>query len=130
MLYKEFKQYFEYENYLTELPSKLRIPLVKLKLSSYQLLIETGRYSQNRTERTQRLCTLCDQSDLEDEYNFVIIYPLYSHLRGSYIHPYYYQKPSVYKYNQLMQSDNFSFLINLGKYLQEAFSLSKSHITT
>ena len=60
VLYKEFKQYFEYEHYLTELPSRLRIPLANLRLSSHQLLIETGRYSQNRTERTQRLCTLCD----------------------------------------------------------------------
>ena len=34
VLYKEFKQYFEYEKYLTELPSKLRIPLAKLRLSS------------------------------------------------------------------------------------------------
>ena len=60
VLYKEFKQYVEYENYLTKLPSKLRIPLAKLRLSSHQLLIETGRYSQNRTERAHRLCTLCD----------------------------------------------------------------------
>ena len=130
VLYKEFKQYFEYENYLTELPSKLRIPLAKLRLSSHQLLIETGRYSQNRTERAQRLCTLCDRSDVEDEYHFVIICPLYSHLRVSYIRPYYYKKPSVYKFVQLMQSDNLSILRNLGKYLQVAFSLCKSHITT
>ena len=59
VLYREFEQYFEYENYLTELPSKLRIPLARLRLSSHQLLIETGRYSQNRTERAQRLWTLC-----------------------------------------------------------------------
>ena len=52
VLYKELKQYFEDENYLTELPSKLRIPLAKLRLSSHQLLIETGRYSQNRTEKS------------------------------------------------------------------------------
>ena len=130
VLYKEFKQCFEYENYLTELPSKLRIPLAKLRLSSHQLLIETGRYSQNRTERAQRLCTLCDRSDVEDEYHFVIICPLYSHLRVSYIRPYYYKKHSVYKFIQLMQSDNLIILRNLGKFLQEAFSLRKSHITT
>ena len=104
--------------------------MAKLRLSSHQLLIETGRYSQNRTERAQRLCTLCDRSDVEDEYHFVIICPLYSHLRVSYIRPYYYKKPSVYKFVQLMQSDNLSILRNLGKYLQVAFSLRKSHITT
>ena len=42
VLYKEFKQHFEYENYLTKLPSKLKIPLVKLRLSSHQLLVELG----------------------------------------------------------------------------------------
>ena len=65
----------------------------KLRLSSHQLLIETGRYSLNRTERAQRLFTLCDRSDVEDEYHLVIICPLYSHLRASNIRPYYYKKP-------------------------------------
>ena len=43
VLYKEFKQYFENENYLTELLSKLIIPLAGFRMASHQLLIEFGR---------------------------------------------------------------------------------------
>ena len=125
-LYKEYKHDFEYELYLTKLPSKFRISMSQLRLSAHQLRIETGRYLQNRTDRAQRLCTLCDKSEAEDEYHFVIICPSYINLRQMYIHPYYFRKPSVFKFTQLMQNKNMSILKKLGKYIYEAFNLRKS----
>ena len=88
VLYKEFKSGLEYERYLDLLPYKLRIGISQLRLSANQLRIITGRYSLNRTDRSMRLCTLCDKSDIEYEYHFVIICPAYSHLRQQYINPY------------------------------------------
>ena len=58
--YKVLKNNFEFENYLDMLPKKLRIFMTRLRLSSHQLKIETGRYAQNRIERNLRYCTLCD----------------------------------------------------------------------
>ena len=98
----------------------------QLRLSAHQLRIETGRYLQNRTDRAQRLCTLCDKSEVEDEYHFVIICPSYINLRQMYIHSYYFRKPSVFKFTQLMQNKNMSILKKLGKYIYEAFNLRKS----
>ena len=69
---------------------KFRIVLSQLRLSAHQLRIETGRYSQNRVDRALRLCTLCDRSDIEDEYHFVLICPAYSQIRQKYIRPFYY----------------------------------------
>ena len=97
----------------------------QLRLSAHQLRIETGRYLQNRTDRAQRLCTLCDKSEVEDEYHFVIICPSYINLRQMYIHPYYFRKPSVFKFTQLMQNKKMSILKKLGKYIYEAFNLRK-----
>ena len=72
------------------------------------------------------LACLCDKSEVEDEYHFVIICPSYINLRQMYIHPYYFRKPSVFKFTQLMQNKNMSILKKLGKYIYEAFNLRKS----
>ena len=37
LMYKNFKQTYEFEHYLNILPSKLRIPLSRLRLSAHQL---------------------------------------------------------------------------------------------
>ena len=128
ILYKSFKQSFEFEHYLSALPKKFRIVLSQLRLSAHQLRIETGRYSQNRVDRVLRLCTLCDRSDIEDEYHFVLICPVYSQIRQKYIRPFYYLRPSVYKFIKLMQSNQINVLRNLGKYVYESFAIRKSLI--
>ena len=103
-LYKNYKLSFDFKHYLNILPNKLRVAISRLRLSSHQLCIETGRYSQNRVDRAQRICTLCKKSDIEDEYHFVLVCPVYSILRQKYIRPYYYNRPSVYKFTLLMQT--------------------------
>jgi hypothetical protein len=43
--YRLFKQVHEYEHYLSAvLPTKFRTALVKFRVSSHALLIESGRY--------------------------------------------------------------------------------------
>ena len=110
VLYKEFKSGLEHERYLDLLPYKLRIGISQFRLSANQLRIVTGRYSHNRIDRSMRLCTRCDRSDIEDEYHFVIICPAYSHLGQKYINPYYYRHPSVYKFILLMKSTKLGTL--------------------
>ena len=72
-MYKNFKQTYDFEHYLNILPSKLSIPLSRLRLSAHQLRIETGRYAQNRIESILRLCTLCNKSDIGDVFHFVLV---------------------------------------------------------
>ena len=57
---------------------------VKIRLSSHQLCIETGRH--RGIERTERKCVLCDLYDIEDEYHFVCMFvyvPYITTLGGS-----------------------------------------------
>ena len=121
VLYKKFKSGLENERFLDLLPYKLRIGISQLRLSAHQLRIVTGRYSHNRIDGSMRLCTLCDRSDIEDEYHFVIFCPAYSHLRQQYINPYYYRHQSVYKFILLMKSTKLGTLKKLGKYVLESF---------
>jgi hypothetical protein len=55
-LYRNFKCSFEFESYLNNLPRKFRTVLCRLRLASHKLHIETGRYTQNITDRFMHVC--------------------------------------------------------------------------
>ena len=125
--YKYFKTEFVFEKYLNLLPERLRVPLSKLRLSAHCLRIETGRYGRARIDRNQRLCVLCN-SDIEDEYHFVIKCPTYNDIRRKYISTAYIRNPSMYKFNELMSTDKKKVLAKLSKFISEALDLRKSLI--
>ena len=76
--------------------------IAKLRLSSNQLCIETGRH--RGIERTEGKCILCDLNDIEHEYHFVCICSVYYNLRRQYLQKYFYVRPSVYKFIALRNS--------------------------
>ena len=127
-LYKEFKVKFEFEKYLDNLPFSTRIAMSKLRLSSHKLRIETGRYKQQRTDRSLRKCQFCNSQDLEDEYHFLLICPLYTDIRKKYISKSYFDRPSVYKFVYLMSSTDTYIQKKLGRYVHDSFKLRKSLI--
>ena len=62
------KNNISYEHYLDDIKiPQHRHDLTKLRVSAHPLLIERGRYSQNRIERHLRFCTYCDSGELDDE---------------------------------------------------------------
>ena len=77
---------------------------VKLRISSHNLRMEEGRYGRTKIIRSERCCLKCNTHDIEDEYHFISICPLYSELRNTYIKKYYVTKPSFIKCCTLMSS--------------------------
>ena len=74
------KQSFKISTYLLIIQTmKHRNAIAELRLSSHQLNIETGRHTS--IERLDRRCNVCILSDLEDEYHFTLICPIYKDLR-------------------------------------------------
>ena len=67
---------------------------------------------QNRIERAERHCSICNSTDLEDEYHFVIICPVYENIRKELIKPYNIRHPSMYKFIELLKSKNKSITRN------------------
>ena len=106
-------------------PERLRVSLSRLRLSSHSLRTETGWYGRAIAEREQRLCVLCD-SDIEDEYHFVIKCPVYNGIRIKYINNAYTRNPSVYKFIKLMTTEKEKELLNLSKFILGAFDSRKS----
>ena len=90
-------------------------------MSSHKLEIERGRYF--NIPECNRICKLCSYKDVEDEYHFIFICPVYEKLRKLYINKYYYEKPSMYKLLQLFSNTNASVICNFGKFLYKASKL-------
>ena len=115
-LYKHLVDNFTIQYYLQKsLNPTYRKYLSKFRLSAHSLNIEKGRY--NNTNRRDRICTLCNSSDIEDEFHFILKCPIYNDLRVNYIKNYYYRRPSVFKLVQLLSVNNVKIVNNLGKYL-------------
>lgn len=128
-LYKNFKNTFEHEDYLTVSKcKKYRNALARLRLSSHSLRIESGRYGPVRINRNERICQFCSKGDIEDEYHFVLVCTMYDELRTKYISSYYRRNPSVFKFIQLMNSDHTRTINNLSYFVYNAFKVRNSRL--
>ena len=74
--------------------------IARYRISSHNLNIELGR--QRNENRENRLCTLCNLWDIEDEFHFILKCPTFLELRIKYIKKYYYNRPSVKLYSYLV----------------------------
>ena len=126
-LFRQFKIIFERSSYLDILTfPKYRNIISKLRLTSHKLRIETGRHE--NIERNQRICTLCNLNDLEDEFHFVLVCPFYETLRKQLIPRYYAQRPSMYKFIELLNTERKKYLCNLASFCLKAFEMRKLSI--
>ena len=125
-LYKYVKTEFGYANYLDHVRNKsLRHEITKIRVSSHTLRIQTGRYGRNRLERNERLCIYCDSRLIDDEYHFICECPTLDYIRAKYIKDYYPTRPNAHKLCQLLSTQNKVDIINLGKFIKEAFQTRK-----
>lgn len=107
--------YLEYINV-----SKFCIALCRLRVSSHRLEIEAGRWVRpNSIPVNDRKCSKC--SVLEDEYHFIIECQMYKELRKKYISKYYWHRPSMFKFVELITTSNANILRKLGTYVYQAF---------
>ena len=121
-LYKHIKLNFESEFYIHTLPEYLRIYISKIRTSNHRLPIQRGRY--DRTPREERLCRLCDEQIVGDEFHFILVCKNSQliELRNQYISPYYSNFPSLEKLARLFENKGRK-LFKLAKYIKEAMKL-------
>ena len=127
ILYRHLVEDLHIQQYLVKsIPDIYKACITKLRLSSHILAIETGRYK--KISRSNRVCIHCNRGVVEDEYHFVLICVSYKDLRENYIKKYYWNRPSMLKFIQLLTCKNKKILCNLGKYLFRAFKFRSSLI--
>ena len=104
-LYQHLIDNFCMQYYLVKpIPNFLKKCIARYRTSSHNLNIELGR--QRNENRENRLCTLCNLGDIEDEFHFILKCPKFSELRIKYIKKYYFNRPSVFKLVQLLSINN------------------------
>ncbi len=69
--YYKYKKCFSFEKYLDCIPKMSRIHITRLRLSCHPFPIETGRYSKKAIKRADRICKICNTSELGDEEHYL-----------------------------------------------------------
>ena len=95
---------FQFQPYLENINvMKFSHAFSKLRVSSHRLAIETGRWVRPIPIPVgERKCFTCQT--LEDEYHFVLECPIYSQIRQQYIARYYWTRPSMLKFIELINN--------------------------
>jgi hypothetical protein len=75
--YRKFKYRFGRESYLeVNINPKWRVTLTRFRVSAHRLMIELGR--RNHTPVECRVCPKCTRNEVEDEWHFLFVCPLYN----------------------------------------------------
>ena len=125
-MYEEIKLSFSALYYVKfNIHKNLRICFTKLRLSSHKLLVERGRWIKSKVPYNERRCTstLCNYSDIHDEFYITLCCVKFKSLREKYTKPYYYRRPSMQKFVELMNTDNRRELHRLMMFLKFLFKL-------
>ena len=59
---------------------------------------------------------LCNKNDLGDEYHYLLICPFFSDKRKQFIDKYYFTRPNMPKFKDLLNNQNINTLKNLSKF--------------
>ena len=117
-IYRNVKEVFEIEWYLQE---NFNLELRKCRLNSHKLHNEIESWMKPIIELNDRICTLCNAKDIEDEYHVLMICSHYKTLHMKFVKKFYYQRPSVYIYHKLLKTTNKRDAHRLRTFIKLAF---------
>ena len=119
---------FQFHDYLNLIRvPKYKYSLIKLRLSSHRLAVETGRWNKpHPIPLEERKCRFC--TSLEDEFHFLFECKLHDGIRKTYIPRYYWNRPNIPKLIELFNSNNKKLLTNLGIYIYKAFKFRSEQV--
>ncbi len=124
--YAIFKRIFHCEPYTKLSDKESRRWLAKFRCSDHSLRIETGRRQGLKPE--ERICLMCDNMTVEDEFHFLISCPKYDQLRlklFKYISekvPNFDNLPQRHKFTYILSCENMNIIRRLVSFLKDAFA--------
>ena len=113
--YYLYKQNIKLENYLVKLNKKPHSALLKYRLGNHRLPVETGRWE--NTPLNERKCILCTKLDTGDEFQYLFICNYFQAQRKQFLKSYFYKRPNVIKFKELLSTNNVKDLIQLSKFV-------------
>ena len=96
---------------------KFRFVLSRIRMSSHKLHIEAGRWHKPQSiSLNERKCLNCN--NIEDEFHFILECTRYNEIRRKYIKKYFWRRPNIPKFIELMKTTNTSIIRNLASYVK------------
>ena len=119
--YAKIKFHYKLENYLTsKLSRNMTVEMAKLRTSTHNLLIETGRYCRPVIPSSERKCKMCASRAIEDEIHFVVQCTAYTEMRKRLLKNVADTKGTdLQKFVEIMTTSDEDVLLMLGKFLLE-----------
>ena len=126
-VYTELKHEFKLEKYLLNLDIGLRRIVSGFRTNNNRLPKITGRYMKPKVERHQRVCTLCNDGKVGDEYHLIFecTHRTVSIFRKKYVPKFYSERPSMMQCINLIRSENVLDNRKLGLFLKNTLPLYK-----
>lgn len=115
MCYRVFKKTFGFENYLKSTPSYLLTYMIRFRTRNHRLPIETGNWQ--KIPVNQRLCHHCSNK-IGDEFHYLFECSFFDNERKLFLKPYFFKRPNMYKFEQLMTTSNKTEYIKLCKFIK------------
>ena len=101
----------------------LRMYYTKFRLSSHKFLVEGSRWRKEQIPYHERTCSLCNIHDVQDEYHIAMICKYFKDVREKSVKEYYYNRPSMIKLIELMNTHNSKERFKLMLFLKIVFKL-------
>ena len=96
--------------------------------SSHRLRVETGRWDRPPVPYAQRKCQICD-IEIEDEFHFMFVCPLYNADRTKLLPRYYRINPSMQKFINLMNETNARLINRVAKFVYKSFKTRTAYFS-
>ena len=121
--YREFAINFGLKNYFMSLPQDLWIPLCKFRTNNHKLPVEVYSWSYFKKLRNDRICFMCEANDIGDEYHYLMLCPAFRDLRILYLPKYYRERPSVFKFIELMKLESGPLLVKVARFVKDILNI-------
>ena len=114
--YRLFKKTFGYEKYLNILPDNAKYLFCKFRTGNHKLAIVKGRHQ--NVPKNERICNICKQNVLGDEYHFIFECVKLVELRNICLPKHFRIKPNQIKFKQLFETEELKLLLNIVKLIR------------
>ena len=94
--------------------------LTRFVTSSHRLRVETGLWDRPAVADAQRMCHICD-IEIEDEFHFMFVCPLYNADLTKLLPRYYMINPSMQKFINIVNEINVRVINRVAKFVYKSF---------
>lgn len=114
--YSCYKNNINRETYISILNGSFLLAMFKFRTANHKLPVEVGRWT--NTDLSERKCLLCQSNQIGDEFHYLLECSFFLNERKQFVEPYYFRRPNILKYSQLLNITNESKLVRLSKFMK------------